>query len=519
MFSKTTSSSKGESIILYKATSIYIALLFSVFLLAVPAAGYVAIAEFKYVLFLLICGGYCVLVVFLRIQLAVTGIQPVKNIFEHVKDIPLVAKLLFIYMFASMLSAVFSVYGGTFLGYFRHEGFFTILIYVCSCFFVSMYFRPKKWMIFLLGGSVCLFCLLAFVQLTGANPFTLFPYGQSYYGAGVYFPGEFISTTGNAGLGGAFLSLVAGVFLMVLVKYDFDKKWILAMPLFLVVLLIFEMNINAALLAFAVGVVLVLPVAVLNRGNLVNFLILVLVVVSAFAVSQFIAFGDGTTLFNFLPMVMPLVVAVFILAVALVIKKVDFFTKISALQYRRVAIFAVVSVSVIALIYVALLGNRHTGMVFEASEVLQGRPDDSFGTRRIYIWRNVLERIKPENILLGTGPDTLGFWDIPPFTRFSEELGVILMSRIDAAHNEYLHIFATKGIFALLSYLGAIIVVLVQWFRLPNNSLLAVAGAGVLFYSIQAFFGISMPIVAPYFWACLGIFIYSQKIVKSEVGA
>ena len=59
---------------LTRITSIYIALLLTIFLLAVPInSGYTAIAEFKYGLFLVICGGYVLTVAVLRTMYAITG--------------------------------------------------------------------------------------------------------------------------------------------------------------------------------------------------------------------------------------------------------------------------------------------------------------------------------------------------------------------------------------------------------------------------------------------------------------
>jgi len=361
----------------------------------------------------------------------------------------------------------------------------------------------------LLGISVSLFCLLAFVQLTGANPFMLFPQGLNFYGAGIYYLGEFIATLGNTGMVGSFLSLVAGVFSMALIKVDFKQKWISQVPFFLLIVLIFKLNIEAAILALMVGLVFMLPVAITNTENLSQTLLMLAIVISAVAISQVIDFGDG--LINLVPrnliLLIPAVCAIFL---AKIVARAKDFTKISKKQYRFGTITAVLLATCGVMIYLYFFGYQHNGMIYEASQILRGRWDDSFGSSRVYIWRSVLEAIELQNLLFGTGPDTLGYWQIESFTRYSEEFGVMWVTNIDAAHNEYIHILATLGLFAFISYIGALIFMIIKWFRFPDNKLSAVSGAGVLFYSIQAFFGISMPIVAPFFWVCVAILVNSH---------
>lgn len=492
-----------------RLTSIFIALLLSVFLLAFPLEGYGAIGAFKYRLFLLLCGGYAAVMLIARAQLALIGNQPLGKIGTKIREIPLTLKLLFFLLLFVIISALLSNYSGTFVGMFRQEGALTIAIYVLTCFFVSRHIRPQKWMLYLLGLGAVLFSLLAFVQLTGANPFALYPDGHNYYGAGVYYSGEFLSTIGNAGVGAAYVSLVAGVLAMALIKFEFRGKWLLAFPLFIVALLIFEMGIYAALVALAIGFLLMLPVAITSQRTLANTLFVLAVFLVAFCLSQILVFQDGPILFA--PIPVPFVLAAgFVALLAVLVRKSGKFATVPKGWYRGGAI-AVILISIGGMfLFLWLYDGPESGMLYEASQVLRGRWDDTFGTRRIYIWRNVLEHIRLGNLLFGTGPDTLGFWSIEAFTRYIPEIGQTVVVGIDAAHNEYLHLLATNGLLALLAYLGALFFAAVNWLRSPDNPLLAVAGAGMLFYCIQAFFGISMPITAPFFWTCFAVFIYAQ---------
>lgn len=137
--------------------------------------------------------------------------------------------------------------------------------------------------------------------------------------------------------------------------------------------------------------------------------------------------------------------------------------------------------------------------------LLRGQADPSFGSGRLHIWTQVLARV-PEHPLLGTGPDTMLCAQLTPFTRYDPELGYTITAQIDTAHNEYLNILYHQGIPALGAYLGALVVLAVGWMRVsPEDTGAAILGAGVLGCCVQAFFGISCPLTAPFFWLALGL--------------
>lgn len=154
---------------------------------------------------------------------------------------------------------------------------------------------------------------------------------------------------------------------------------------------------------------------------------------------------------------------------------------------------------------VLYLFDFDSGLLHELHNVLHGNLDDSFGSGRIYIWRNLLPAAK-DSLLFGHGPDTVRFADIAPFSNYHEELGREVLAYTDAAHNEYLHILYCQGLPALLAYLAALGTALVHWVRnADRNPVAAMFGTAVLCYAIQAFFGISYFVSAPYFWTAFGL--------------
>lgn len=145
------------------------------------------------------------------------------------------------------------------------------------------------------------------------------------------------------------------------------------------------------------------------------------------------------------------------------------------------------------------------GFLHELHELLHGRIEDSFGSGRIYIWKRVLSRAR-NALFLGYGPDTMLLENIGSFSRFHEELGIMIEAQIDTAHNEYLNILFHQGLFAFAAYLAALVSAIKRWITSGSkDAAVAILGSAALCYCIQACFGISSCITAIYFWLTLGL--------------
>ena len=149
--------------------------------------------------------------------------------------------------------------------------------------------------------------------------------------------------------------------------------------------------------------------------------------------------------------------------------------------------------------------------------LLHGRAALSFGSGRLFIWSQVLGRV-PEHLLLGAGPDTMLFAQFTPFARYDPGLGRTIVAQIDTAHNEYLNILYHQGIPTLATYLGMLAVLVVGWLRISTEDVsAAILGAGVLGYCVQAFWGISCPLAAPFFWVALGLLAGQVEKIPTKV--
>ena len=153
------------------------------------------------------------------------------------------------------------------------------------------------------------------------------------------------------------------------------------------------------------------------------------------------------------------------------------------------------------------------GVLGEAHDLLRGKAEDSFGSGRIYIWRNTLPLLR-ERLLLGGGADTFPHRMTAVFTRTAED-GRVIRRTIDCAHNEYLNILVNQGLPALACFLAALICSLSRWFRCRGGTAAALTGGALLCYTIQAFFGISTPSCTGFFWVFWGLFEAAFRDVGS----
>ncbi|MCF8009767.1 MAG: O-antigen ligase family protein [Clostridiales bacterium] len=116
--------------------------------------------------------------------------------------------------------------------------------------------------------------------------------------------------------------------------------------------------------------------------------------------------------------------------------------------------------------------------------------EDKAGSYRVYIWREVLKSF-PEYRVIGLGPDNL----------LSLDIHTPNGSLADKAHNIYLEITATMGIFALASFLIFVFLCFLRW-RDETSVLFNIM---IFTYLVQGLFNIDVVMVMPVFWILLGL--------------
>lgn len=129
---------------------------------------------------------------------------------------------------------------------------------------------------------------------------------------------------------------------------------------------------------------------------------------------------------------------------------------------------------------------------------------DYLGSRRFFIWRKSLTLV-PKYFWFGSGIDTFGM-----VYKWHDSANYY-----DKAHNVYLQILITQGIFVLITYLLFLSLLVVKAIR-SNNRLAWTLLMSFIGYSVQSFTNISVVEVAPYFYMIAGLMLGATNIKKEN---
>lgn len=478
--------------------TIFILFVGTIFLLAIPLRGYITIVDWKYHFFLIAYVGFIIVMAEQRLINGRIASKSPCSVDYFLLSVGA-------YFLVTCMSGMLSKYPGTFWGNDRREGILTIGIYAASTLLLAKYFRPKRLLLGSFGAAITLHCLIGIIQLFGLNPFALYPDEFNFYDAGIYYMGQYWSTIGNTNLCAALLSTAAGAFSAASIRASRRTDWLALIPLCLSVFSIIELDSEAGMVALAGGLVL-MPVFVVMTGRHIKNLLLTYGAISAtFAISSAVRFyNGGAAILLTKQTLIGCIAAMIFTFCGLLLGRSDIILHIKASILRKAMAAIAITVVCATLLLLYTYSGFPDGFLLQAHNLLHGVWDDSYGSNRIYIWRQVWGLIC-ESPVLGGGPDTLGLRGLAGFSRYNEATGTVVTASIDAAHNEYLNIFVNQGIFALTAYLSAIFVSIARWWKYAEDNAKAIAGAASLFYLIQACFGISMFITASYFWIALAI--------------
>ena len=179
-------------------------------------------------------------------------------------------------------------------------------------------------------------------------------------------------------------------------------------------------------------------------------------------------------------------------------------------KHKIIYIFSVIGTGLIGLLLVYVV-DLPFELLHQIHEMMHGSVSETFGSGRIHIWKCVISDL-PNHFWFGSGPDTMVYTELEPFKRYDATLNSMIVSGIDVAHNEYLNVLSQQGIFAFVVYIAIVTCSIYKWIKMPfENMTSKIFGSALLCYFIQAFFGFSMCMTAPFFWVTLGLFDKSLK--------
>ena len=236
-----------------------------------------------------------------------------------------------------------------------------------------------------------------------------------------------------------------------------------------------------------------------NKKKLLYFILLFIFLISIFisgAMSAFVA----------------LIAMLLILFIYLFFKNKDFSFKEKVFNIFSVFTLICLSYTLVVITTDVKLNEDVEELSMQITETANGNVNDSYGTGRIHIWKEVLHYL-PDYLYTGIGVDNLAYignkdgkYIFDPYTS----------NVVYKAHNEYLQILATEGIFKFFVYmifLGIIfIATLIRIVKDKNNNVLLFTLFLVFCgYLVQAFFNISITRIAPIFFIIMGFLIEDEK--------
>lgn len=393
------------------------------------------------------------------------------------------------------------------MGSLRYEGMVTQLCYMAIFLIMSLHSIRKDWLMHLCALSLMLQCALVVLQYLDLNPLGLFPGSLS-----TRTNYEFQGTIGNIDMVSGYLSLMLP---LLLGSFILTRKggWLWLAAGSMGALWMMCMEVQSGLVALAVfGFLIVAAMlwkpCLRGRGTLVLGVLLF-----CYALRKCIAFPwldeaenltfrlPGTAVATLLFLGLLLILA----GIRLMRPHKPLFT----LNGKQTVLLMLGIVTAGVAILLMLPLTESWGGLWEIREVLLGRGQDSFGSYRLGVWRQTLA-LSREHLLLGNGPDTFWF----AFRAHLQKVGVSFPETFDNPHNEYLALLVNDGLPAMLCYLALLGCTLRKCRKNPRQWALL---AGLTAYAVQGIFSFSICIVAPMFWAAMGLGVGGDDEQVSQI--
>lgn len=377
----------------------------------------------------------------------------------------------------------------------RYEGLYTQLCYAAIFLCMSLTAVNIPRLLDIAADALLVFTGVVALQYLDINVLELFPAGRS-----IHTNYEFQGTIGNIDMVSGYVSLVMPALLGGFLLRARGGWWWLVSGL-AGVLLMLCMEVQSGLIVVLLTLFVLFLLAMRSPAARWRFLLALggsLMLVTARLLLG-LPWLDGTEsltiLFAWWKLV-PLALGSALTAAALWVSRHPG----REIRLRDVLIVtAALIVMVLLAVYFAPIpaGNG----LWELQELLHGRPQDTFGSERIGVWRLTLE-MSAHSPIFGNGPDTFLY----AMDDYMAQTGQELVQRFDNPHNMLLAILSNNGIPAMLAFIVLCAGALAQglW-RMRRNPMLAVLLLAVGCYLAQGMFTFSICLVTPMFWAMLGM--------------
>ena len=447
--------------------------------------GYRTLEQDKYPGFLVLCG----LLTALILVFAVTKLFKKDNRIS-VKNIPAYAVFAAALLLCLTVSAIFSPYQDrVWLGGQRRDGLLTWVLYLGTFFAAAKWGKLTRVHSAALGLCFAVTAAVAFLQNLELNPLGLYPQGYSFFHRG----SGFLSTLGNVDFLSAFSVLGTTLLLADFVTGTKKTSWIPLAGMMFATLSLRLSGVQTGRVALVAALFIGLWFALQNRTWCSRYFLGIAAILAAMAFlscfhSQKTPDGRIALFYPTAKTLRRVIMLLLCLAVSLAAKKLPVPAWVRKKRTAAVLLFmAGILLAGAAVLF--FFGKTFGTTAAQLQLLLHGRLPKRLGNGRFAIWEQTWHLIC-EKPLLGGGPDTVGLRNT--------------LSSADNAHSIFLQLWANGGIFSLLSFcllLGAVIFPAFR--RKTKGDFLYVLP--VIAYLTQAAVSVDEFIVAPVFWAVLGL--------------
>lgn len=234
-----------------------------------------------------------------------------------------------------------------------------------------------------------------------------------------------------------------------------------------------------------------------NKFKILNLVILLIFILGVFI---------SGTMGSFLTLIFLFIIAI----IYTLYRRKSFNKKVILFKYFLVGISSFTMFILVSLITNDNLKDDVLNMGAEFSSVVAGDVKGEFGTGRIYIWKEALKYF-PKYIYTGIGIDNFAYLGFDDNTFIYDSY--LEDNIVYKAHNEFLQILVTEGIFTFIFYLIFLfLIVVISFKKLSSLSLSSENQILCLFftfigYLFQAIFNIRIILIAPFFFILSGFLV------------
>lgn len=467
-----------------KTASVLFLLLFALYPLWY-GGGYRTLERDKYPVFLLLCGLLTALLLVFAVKKLLKNDRRIS-----VKTVPVYAVFAAALLLFLTISAIFSPYPDrVWLGGQRRDGLLTWALYLGTFFATAKWGKLTRAHTAALGLCFVFTAVLAFVQQLDLNPLGLYPEGYTFSHRG----SGFLSTLGNVDFLSAFSVLGTVLLLGDFVTGAKKTSWIPLTGLAFATLSLRLSGAQTGRVALVAALFIGLWFALQNRTWCRRYFLGIAVILAAMALlacfhNQKTPDGRVVLFYPTAKTLRRLVLLVPCLLAALAAKKLPVPAWVR--RHRTAALLLFMTGIVLAVAAVLFFfGSSFGTTAAQLQMLLHGKLPKRLGSGRFAIWEQMWTLIR-EKPLLGGGPDTVGLRN--------------LAGRADNAHSIFLQLWVNGGIFSLLSFCLLLGAVLLPAFRRKSKGDFLYT-LPVIAYLVHAAVSVDEFIVAPVFWAVLGL--------------